>query len=98
MFLIKFFNNQFAPKNRRFSRLITDQPQNTHNIIASFLEMEDLKSTSLSNKLSHPIYNKFLMAQMLLKAVFFGEFEKVETILKKHSELLLERGTVKDYS
>ncbi len=98
MFIIKFFKNSFGFKDKRSSKLLTHQSDVINNMVTSFLEIDDLENVVKVNHSSHEIFNKSRLVKSLLQAVVFGEYNKVETLLQKYPHLLLERGTIKDYS
>jgi len=85
-------------EHKPYPKLITNQPPDTAGTLASFLEAKDLASVSTTCRDSHPLFSKARATKTLLQAVVFGDLKKAEDMIIKQPQLLLERGTVKDYS
>src|SRR5580692_8653360 len=98
MFLRKYFKKEkLTTKNNNCTKIITHQTPCVINIVASFLEAKDLKSMTKVCK-SNSLFNKAFKVRILLEAVVHGDLRKAESIIIQNPQILLERGTVKDYS
>ncbi len=90
----KFQHSEIKPKPLPNQATLADK-------FAPYLETRDLLNISRASKDSYVLFNKATTAsktQILLKAVVFGDYKKAEYILNENPELLLEKGTVKDFS
>ncbi|MDA8562123.1 hypothetical protein N9L02_03315, partial [Gammaproteobacteria bacterium] len=90
------------PKETACSKLITAlQVKDTKTSIAYFLTDEDIINSSKACRDSKSLFKEplaSLKTRKLLQAVVYGEYDKVNKILTSNPELLLENGTVTDYS
>lgn len=98
-FLRYFFKKENpTSQHKPYPKLITHQPSDTAGTVSSFLEAKDLASVSTTCRDSHPLFSKARATKTLLQAVVFGDLKKAEDMIIEQPQLLLERGTVKDYS
>lgn len=80
-----------------YPKVITNQSNDTTRIIANFVDSNDIASLMKTCKKSYALY-KSSLTSVLLQAVVYGQYNRVNKLLSKHPELLLKKGTVKDYS
>lgn len=98
MFLRKYFKKEnLTNKNNNCAKIITHQTPCIINIMSSFLEAQDLKNMTKVCK-SSSLFSKAFKVRILLEAVVHGDLKKAEFIIIQNPQILLERGTVKDYS
>jgi hypothetical protein len=78
--------------------LVTDpKVANPARIVGSFLENKQLPKVLVTSHGVRTLFSKAL-TPILLQACVYGEYDKVNAILKQFPELLHAKGTVMDYS
>src|SRR3982751_4318816 len=98
-FIRNFFKEEKpASEHKPYPKLITHQPSDTISVVASFLEAKDLANISRASHHLCDLFSKSRAVKTLLQAVVYGDLKKTEAIITQYPQLLLERGTVKDYS
>lgn len=99
--LLRTIVPQNDKEKNKMVRFENRQSVDTATVVGSYLEINDLIQTSITSHRSFSLFNKSLIAsktKRLLQAVVHGNYDKVKKILLQTPALLLEKGTVIDYS
>jgi len=86
---------------KKDARLITGQSADTAHIVALHLGLPDIAPVPRTCIRARSLFNQPVTAkktQALLQAAAYGDYKKVNDILTANPLLLLEKGTVMDYS